>query len=173
MKEAGTDLAKANETIGTDEVVPFQNLEFRESVARLEEMLRAGGNFGGFSVTPVDGVENHHHFIPGVYVREARIPQGRIVTGRIHRTEHMCIVIGDVDITDEHSQKRYVGYNIFKSMPGTKRALFTNEDTVFLTIHRTDETNIDKLTDLLTVETYEDFEKVNSLESSTKLEVLP
>lgn len=172
MKADESDLGISGD-IETIDAAPFQNLEFRESVAQLEAMLFTGGEFDGISITPVEGIENLHHFIPGVYVREARIPQGRIITGRIHRTEHLCIVIGDVDIADEHSQKRYVGYNTFKSMPGTKRALFTNEDTVFLTIHRTDETDIDKLTDLLTAETYDDFEKVNELESSNKFEVLP
>lgn len=149
----------------------FQNAGFRESVAQLEAIMREGGDYDGVKLIPVDGVENNHYFIPGVYVREARIPAGQIVTGRIHKTEHLCIVTGDVDIADEASQKRYAGYHIFKSMPGTKRALFTHSDTIFLTIHRTDETDIDKLMDLMTVETWEEFERLPNL--SERFEVLP
>jgi hypothetical protein len=148
----------------------WQSHTFRNNVAALEEILKAGGNHDGITIMPVDGIETLHHFIPGVYIREVRIPKGMIVTGRIHKTEHFCIVVGDVEISCEDSHKRYGGYNTFKSQPGVKRALFTFEDTIFSTVHRTDETDTEKLMSLMTAETYEEFER---LPYDGEREVLP
>lgn len=144
------------------------NRDFRVSIVKLAEMMKAGGSFNGHPLMPVDGIETLHHYIPGVYIREVRIPKGMIIIGRIHTTEHQCIVVGDVEISCEESHRRYIGYNTFHSRPGVQRALYTFEDTVFSTVHRTDETDPEKMLDQLSVETWEAFERLQS-----GLEVLP
>lgn len=145
--------------------------EFRTKVADLEALLKAGGSADGITITPIDPPECTHHFIPGVYIREIRIPAGTALTGRIHKTEHLCIINGDCEISSVEGHKRYTGHNSFVSHPGVKRAIYTHSDVVFMTVHRTDETDPDKLFDLMTAETYEEFDRLELTQQH--FEVLP
>jgi quercetin dioxygenase-like cupin family protein len=102
-----------------------------------------------------------HHFIPGVYVRAIIIPKNHIVTGRIHK--HECINImakGKMVITDEHGLRRYLGAgDIFVSHAGTKRAVYAEEDSVYVTAHHTFETEVDAVEDYLVCNSVNDYIK--------------
>jgi hypothetical protein len=78
----------------------------------------------------------HHHFAPGVYIRELRIPKGAILTGAIHRTAHLNILSkGEVSVLTEHGVQRLVAPAVIHSAPGIKRAGFAHEDTIWMTVH--------------------------------------
>lgn len=92
-----------------------------------------------------------HHFTPGMYAREMTIPAGTILTGKIHKTSHLNIVsAGDITVWTEGGMKRIKAPFSFVSHPGTKRVGLTHAETVWTTIHVTEETDLDKLEDLLT-----------------------
>lgn len=91
-----------------------------------------------------------HHFAPGVYMREMRIPAGVHATGAVHKTEHLSIVVGHCLLTTDEGPREFVGHNTFVSKPGAKRMLVAISDVVMTTIHPTDETDLDKLCELLT-----------------------
>lgn len=101
-----------------------------------------------------------HYFAPGVYVREITMPKGAVITGAIHKYTHMNIVsTGIVTFTDEHGVRKIDASErpvTFMSNAGSKKALYIHEDTVWTTIHPTDETDIDKLEKDITVDNYED-----------------
>ena len=92
-------------------------------------------------------LEVRHHFAPGVYVRELRIPAGTCLTGAVHNTEHLNVCVrGRLKVVSSTMPDKVVeGGEIFCSPPGTKRAAYVEEDTVWLTIHATEETDIDRL----------------------------
>jgi hypothetical protein len=94
-----------------------------------------------------------HHFAPGVYAREMRIPAGVLATGAVHKTEHLSIVVGHCMLTTDDGPREFFGHNTFVSKPGAKRALFAISDVVMTTIHPTEETDLDKLCELLTEST--------------------
>lgn len=96
-------------------------------------------------------LEVRHHFAPGVYVRELRIPAGTCLTGAVHNTEHLNICVkGRLRVVSTTMPDSIVeGYTIFTSPPGTKRAAYVEEDTVWLTVHVTEETDIGKLESML------------------------
>lgn len=109
----------------------------REKVLRLEDALRQ------YPQLPQDV---HHHFAPGVYMRELRIPQGAVLTGKIHRTEHLNILAkGDISVLTEHGVERLKAPCVIKSSPGIKRAGYAHEDTVWICVHATTETDLQKL----------------------------
>lgn len=88
----------------------------------------------------------HHHFAPGVYMRELRIPKGAILTGKIHRTAHLNILAkGEISVMTEHGIKRLVAPCVIESSPGIKRAGYAHEDTVWICVHPTTETDLAKL----------------------------
>jgi quercetin dioxygenase-like cupin family protein len=87
-----------------------------------------------------------HHFAPGIYAREMTIPAGVVLTGAVHRHEHLCTVAkGRILVsTDEGMKELSAGYT-FVSKAGAKRVGYALEETVFTTYHVTNETDLDKL----------------------------
>jgi hypothetical protein len=122
---------------------------FRDKITAAENVIRAA---------PQIEFEAIHHFSPGIYARELHIPAGAIVTGKIHKTEHLCIMSGDLEIMSEYGGGRFTGHHTFLSKPGVKRIVYAHADTVFTTIHATLETDIAKLEEALVVDTYEQYE---------------
>lgn len=98
----------------------------------------------------------HHHFAPGIYMRELRIPQGAILTGKIHRTAHLNILTkGDISVMTEHGIKRLVAPCVIESSPGIKRAGYAHEASIWITVHATTETDLQKLEQQLIAPSFE------------------
>jgi len=90
----------------------------------------------------------NHHFSKGVYAREMLIPKGTILTGKKHKHNHLNVVLyGDIEVATADGSKRITGSCIFESIAGTKRAGFAHEDTLWITIHPTEETDLEKVED--------------------------
>lgn len=87
-----------------------------------------------------------HYFAPGLYARKMLIRKGTVLTGAVHKTEHLCIISGDIEVTADDGVCRITDRHfIFTSKPGAKRAGYAHEDTYFTTVHATTETDLDKL----------------------------
>ena len=92
-----------------------------------------------------------HHFAPGMYAREITIPAGVVLTGAVHKTENLAVLSagrlrlvtddGTVDITAPH---------ILTVKPGMKNAALALETSVWTNFFPTEETDTDKLVELLT-----------------------
>lgn len=92
-----------------------------------------------------------HHFSKGIYAREILIPAGTLLTGKIHKTEHLNIISkGLIAVwTEAEGVKRIKAPFSFVAKPGTRRVGYALEDTVWTTIHGTDETDLAKLEETL------------------------
>lgn len=100
-----------------------------------------------------------HRFSRGVYARELFIPAGTVLTGRIHKYSQINILLrGDISVLTEDGIKRIQAPFVIESPPGTKRAGFAHEDTVWMTICGTDTTDPDVLEDELTTRSYAEYE---------------
>lgn len=87
-----------------------------------------------------------NYFAPGLYARQMLIRAGCTLVGATHKTEHLCIVSGVLEVTTDHGVKLIAGQQqIFVSKPGDKRAGHALTDTYFTTVHRSDETDIEAL----------------------------
>ena len=101
-----------------------------------------------------------HFQIPGVYVRAMLIPKDTVLTGKIHNHECISIVAkGSISVQSHDGVQRLEAGWIGVSQAGIKRAGFAHEDTVFITVHRCDETELDKIESLLVSESFEEFEQ--------------
>jgi hypothetical protein len=91
-------------------------------------------------------------FAPGLYAREVCVPAGHCVVGKIHRHEHLCMVLGDVTVFDPvQGIRRILGCETFVTPAGVKRAVLTHAVTWWTTFHAnpTDERDIAKLEAML------------------------
>ncbi|MCP3709725.1 SET domain-containing protein-lysine N-methyltransferase [Paraburkholderia sp. CNPSo 3274] len=95
-----------------------------------------------------------HYFAPGMAAREMTIPAGVVVTGAVHRHEHLCTVSkGRIIVSTDEGMKELVAPCTIVSKPGAKRVGYAVEETVWTTYHATDETDIDRLIEEITEST--------------------
>ena len=96
-------------------------------------------------------------FSNGMYVREISIPRGTLVMGKIHKHEHPNILVkGSVVMMTEDGVETIKAPLTMVSKAGTKRFLFTLEDTIWITMHRTDKTTAFEAEDDIVTTRYED-----------------
>lgn len=88
-----------------------------------------------------------HLFAPGVYIREIWMPAGSIVIGKIHKTEHFNIVQkGRVSVFSPNCRREMIeGPVTFLSAPGIQKVLYIHEDTVWSTVHVTEDRDLERL----------------------------
>lgn len=130
------DLATVPVADGVGAVLPGAVLPV--SVDELEALMRA---HPPVEIVPV------HRFAEGLYAREITIPAGTLLTGKIHRTQHLNVVsAGRISVwTEGDGMRTMTAPYTFVAQPGTRRVGLAHEDTVWTTIHATNETDLDAL----------------------------
>lgn len=87
-----------------------------------------------------------HTLIEGVYTRTLHIPKGSLLVGKIHLKECVNIVAkGDLSVLTESGMGRFKAGHVAVSGPGIQKLGYAHEDTVFINVFRTDETDIEKI----------------------------
>jgi quercetin dioxygenase-like cupin family protein len=87
-----------------------------------------------------------HHFSRGLYARELTIPKGKVCTGKMHRHDHIMVVTkGEASVLTDEGIVKYKKGDLFFAKAGTKRALYMHEETTFVTVHGTSETDMEAL----------------------------
>lgn len=136
----------------------------REHIVALERAIRElpGAIIGDDETCPLK-----HSFAPGVYVREIFIPKGMLIVGKLHKHAHPNFLMsGDVSVATEEGVKRIKGPCSMISPAGTKRVVFAHEDTVWITVHVTQETDLAKIEEEVIAKSYDELPhtKVSKLE---------
>ena len=118
--------------IGEDgEVVKSQ----RDKILSAEQYL---------ATLPQVEVQIKHTFAHGTYAREIEIPAGVCCTGKVHKFDDLNIVpYGHMTVMTEDGWKEVVGPCTFKGCAGVKKIGYAHENTLWITIHATDETDLD------------------------------
>lgn len=107
----------------------------------------------------------HHHVsaVPnspqgGVYARELFIPAGTLVVGKVHKYTQINIMSkGDMTIATEDGVFRVQAPYTVVSPPGVKRAVYAHEDTVWTTIHGTDEKDPEAIEKMFVCDNYDSY----------------
>ncbi len=119
-----------------------KQLAERESILALEEFLRSFPEEEQLNGEDLTG----HYFAPGVYARTCFLPKGSVVVGKIHKTEHLNIVCkGKCSVSTEDGPMFLEGPCVFTSRAGVQKAVYALEDTTWITIHVTEETDLKKI----------------------------
>lgn len=140
------------------EIAEIERKEIREDILSFEVALGELPNafFGDSEQCPLK-----HSFSNGIYVREIFIPKGTTLTGKIHLHSHPNFLMsGVVDVfTEAGGIERLTAPMSIISASGTKRIVKALEDTVWITVHRTNETDLEKIEKETIAKTYGDYEK--------------
>jgi len=81
-----------------------------------------------------------HHFADGLYCRELAVKAGIALVGKVHNYEHIfTLTLGTVLIADEEDgRKAITAPYTFVSKAGARRVILALEDSLLMTVHRTD-----------------------------------
>ena len=104
-------------------------------------------------------LETNHYLAHGVYARELHIPAGCRLTGKIHR--HSCInliLAGEITVQSHEGERLIKAPAIVVSPPGTKRAGFAHKDTIWVTVHHTEQIDPDLIEQEVITESFYDLE---------------
>lgn len=126
------------------------NLTVRAQINRLEAEL--------LTMQQVD-CPVRHIFASGMYAREMTIPAGTVITGAVHKTQHITILSkGRIQVVREEGVIELAAPATFISSPGTKNAVHVIEEAVWTTFHPNpdDEHDLDVLVPRYTTSTNAD-----------------
>ncbi len=85
-----------------------------------------------------------HHHAHGLYGREIFIPADTVLTGRVHKTETLAVILrGELLVTTPQGIVTMTpASGVLKGGPGTKRAGYALTDVVMVEFHHTLETEL-------------------------------
>lgn len=134
-----------NEIIPKDDV---EQLKFVLNHVKGQSYIDCVHDVQDFMINNLDTLEVKpiHHFGPNVYMRQLDVSAGTMVVSKMHKTEHFGIMLkGSMTVLTENGIQLIEAPQIIKTPIGTKRIVYFHEDSSFLTIHPTSETDLDKI----------------------------
>ena len=147
-----------------------KKLEYRKKVTELEQQLKnVDGYIEGKDKDEVNPLK--HTFAEGCYIREVFMPANQLIVTKIHKVEHpIFIQKGHVSIlTDAGIEEIKAPYQGI-TKPGTKRVMYTHEDTVLITVHATDKKTPEEVEEEVIAKNFDDpvisIEEINLLKSN-------
>tara|TARA_R110000796_G_scaffold2469_4_gene9738 strand:+ start:1828 stop:2430 length:603 start_codon:yes stop_codon:yes gene_type:complete len=129
--------------------------EFREKISDLEQAIIDMGDTTGEVMHDANPVK--HTFAGGCYVREIYNPADQLLVTKIHKKEHPFFLMkGEMSILTEEGIQNIKAPYQGVTKPGTKRAIYTHEECIFITVHATDNTTIEDVEEEVICTKYED-----------------
>jgi quercetin dioxygenase-like cupin family protein len=121
-------------------------------------ILQQKGSLVGDSSEFLKEFKLKHEFGQGLYIRTLYMPKGMVMVTKIHRHRHPFFVIqGKVSVyingETSHFEAPYKGI----TEPATQRVIYAHEDTEWVTVHATTETDLDKIEEELIAPNFDEF----------------
>lgn len=128
----------------------------RTKIDKLQNVMK---EFPGAKIGDSDLCPLKHTFCEGSYVREIFMPKGTLVVSKIHKKRHPYFIMsGEVSVVTEKGTERIKAPYHGITEPGTKRALLVHEDTVWITVHATEETDLEKIENDIIAKSFDEIE---------------
>tara|TARA_R100000458_G_C8272051_1_gene246861 strand:+ start:41 stop:664 length:624 start_codon:yes stop_codon:yes gene_type:complete len=148
--------------------------DFREKITTLHEQMVEGGALVGEELHALNPTK--HTFAGGCYIREIFNPANELLVTKIHKKEHPFFLMkGKMSILTEDGIKTIEAPHHGVTKPGTKRAIFTHEDCVFVTVHATDCTTPEDVEEEVIAKDFQDpalaLSAMNELSTALGIEV--
>lgn len=117
-----------------------------------------------------------HTFADGLYIRQYTGLKDTIAVSKLHKTNHPYFVLrGDVSVLTDDGLVRIKAPYWGITKAGTKRILYFHENTTWITVHATKETDLKKIEEQTIANTYDELpENVKEnleIESKTTIEI--
>jgi hypothetical protein len=137
-------------------------IEFKDRIMSLPGRL-IGDSPEYLAVCPLK-----HTFVDGAYVREIFLPKGMIFVTKIHKYVHPYFVMsGDVSVLTEDGIVRIKGPHHGITPAGTIRVIYVHEDTVWITVHVTNETDPEKIVEQVTAKDFGEMDELLKLRNTS------
>ena len=95
---------------------------------------------------PQAELQTEHYFSGGMYCRKLIRPAGALIVGKVHKKAHFFLCAkGEIIAWTEKGMKTLKAGDIVESQPGTKRVTFAIEDSIGITFHVTDKTDLNEI----------------------------
>jgi len=106
-----------------------------------------------------------HFFSPGMYCRKVTRPAGTLIVGKVHKAPHFFVCVkGEILAWSETGMRRMQAGDVIESQAGTKRVTLAVVDSIGMTIHKTDKTDLDEIeTELIEPDEIALFDSQNNL----------
>ena len=120
----------------------MNELELPEYVSR-EQVERLQGEMLSM---PQAELTTEHSFSLGMYMRKVFRPAGTLIVGKVHKEPHFFLCAkGEIIAWTENGIKKLQAGDVVESKPGTKRVTLATMDSIGITIHKTDKTDLDEI----------------------------
>jgi hypothetical protein len=125
-------------------MVAIQKKDFTDSA---EEILLTQNIGPGLRLLTDQDLIVNHFFAPGLYARSLARRAGSFIIGHRHKTAHLNILLtGRLRVYMDGVVTEISGPSVpFLSRAGVRKATLALEDSVLITFHPTNETDLDKL----------------------------
>jgi len=133
--------------------------QFRTRIMQVQENLENHTNgLTGEALEKLNPLK--HSFADGCYIREIFNPKGELLVTKIHKVSHPFFLLkGDMTILMEDGIKRIRAPHYGITPAGTKRIIYCHEDCIFVTVHATKLTDIDKIEEEVIAKDFDEFDK--------------
>ena len=113
-----------------------------------------------------------HYFAGGMYCRKVFRPAGTTIVGKVHKKAHLFLCAkGQILAWSETGMRTLNAGDVVESQPGTKRVTYAVEDSIGVTFHVTDKTDLaDIESELVEPDELALFDATNKLKLSNILE---
>lgn len=110
-------------------------------------------------------LQTEHYFVPGMYCRRVFRPAGTLIVGKVHKHPHFFLCAkGEIIAWTEKGMKKLQAGDVVECQPGTKRVTLATQDSIGVTIHKTDKTDLDEIeTELVEPDSTALFDSGNNL----------
>ena len=110
----------------------------REDIERLQaEMAKL----------PQATLSTEHYFSDsGMYCRKLFRQAGTLIVGKVHKQDHLFIcAMGEILVWTEQGVKTLKAGDVVESKAGTKRVTLALQDSIGITVHKTDKKDLDEI----------------------------
>lgn len=128
-----------NLTTNTDDTASLVN-QFVPTKAQIDDLQAE------MVKMPQTELQTEHYFLDGMYCRKVFRPAGTVIVGKIHKKPHFFLCAkGEIIAWTELGMRTLRAGDIVESKPGTKRVTYAIKDSIGITFHKTDNTDLDKI----------------------------
>ena len=133
--------------------------EFRRGIMQVQNNIENHTNgLTGEALEKLNPLK--HSFADGCYIREIFNPKDELLVTKIHKVSHPFFLMkGDMTILMEDGIKRIKAPHYGITPAGTKRIIYCHEDCIFVTVHATKLTDIDKIEEEVIAKDFDEFDK--------------
>ena len=101
-------------------------------------------------VMPQVECPEENFFGPNVYIKQVTMPAGSVIIGKSHKIEHICNMIsGRMILVDSYGDKKELVAPMTFVAPKGRKVAYIVETVVFQNIFSTNETDLDKLENMI------------------------